>query len=47
MPEGIGLSGEKGIPDKAPFPGPYFVKKRFGAASGGIREDASAAPGRR
>ena len=36
----MGLSREKGIPDKAPFPGPYFVKKRFGAASGGIREDS-------
>ena len=34
VPEGIGLSGEKGIPAQAPFPGPYFVKKRFGAASG-------------
>ena len=40
VPEGIGLSGEKGIPAQAPFPGPYFVKKRFGAASGGIREDS-------
>mgnify|MGYP002552641063 FL=1 len=39
VPEGIGLSEEKGIPAQAPFPGPYFVKKRFGAASGGIRED--------
>lgn len=40
VPEGIGLSGEKGIPAQAPFPGPYFVKKRFGAASDGIREDS-------
>ena len=40
MPEGMGLSKEREIPAEAPFPGPYFVKKRFGAASGGIREDS-------
>lgn len=40
MPEGTGLSNGKPIPENSPFPGPYFVKKRFGAASGGIREDS-------
>lgn len=40
MPEGMGLSKDREIPAEAPFPGPYFVKKRFGAASGGIREDS-------
>lgn len=40
VPQGVGLSRDQPIPDQAPFPGPYFVKKRFGAASGGIREDS-------
>lgn len=40
MPQGIGLSPNKPIPDHEPFPGPYFIKKRFGAASGGIRSDS-------
>ncbi len=46
MPEGMGLSKEREIPAEAPFPGPYFVKKRFGAASGESGKTASAAPGR-
>lgn len=29
VPEGIGLSGEKGIPAQAPFPGPLFCQKAF------------------
>lgn len=40
VPQGLGLSSNKPIPAEPPFPGPFFVKKRFGAASGGISSES-------
>lgn len=40
VPEGAAFAPGRPVPARAPFPGPYFVKKRFGAASGGIRADS-------
>lgn len=40
IPNGFAFSKERKLPLQEPFSGPYFVKKRFGAASGGIREDS-------
>lgn len=46
VPEGIGLSGEKGIPAQAPFPGPYFVKSVLEPLPAASGKTASAAPGK-
>jgi len=41
LPVAAGRAYAQGAPlDPPPFPGPYFVKDRFGAASEGIREDS-------